>query len=241
MKPRICIGVNPKYQAVEDFIRKLPRLWDAGEGKVIYRGRNELREMTCNGVDMVVKEFRRPNWVNRLVYGTARASKAERSYDYARMLQDNGIGTPEAVGWYTEQHGMVFGRSFYACRKSQCPHTYARLMEGDYPGTERVLRAIARLTARIHSMGWLHKDYSRGNILFRETEEGVQLELIDLNRIRFRRVGMTAGCQNFERLPANREMLRIMAEEYAEARGFDPKKCLELMMKYRENGELMNE
>ena len=41
------------------------------------------------------------------------------------------------------------------------------------------------------------------------------------------------GCKNFERLPATPEMHRILADEYAKARGFDPQQCFELMQAYR--------
>ena len=39
------ITVSPKYSQLKEFVQNLPSLWDAGEGKVIYKGRNELREM----------------------------------------------------------------------------------------------------------------------------------------------------------------------------------------------------
>jgi tRNA A-37 threonylcarbamoyl transferase component Bud32 len=228
------VKVNPKYSVLEDYLQNLTTHWDAGEGKVIYKGRNELREMVCHGVTMVVKEFRIPNIVNRLAYGVLRPSKAARSYEYAHMLLQNGIGTPEPVGYYTERNGILFGRSFYACLKSECPYTYVQLMNGDYPNQERVLQAIARLTARIHELGWIHKDYSRGNILFKETPEEVKLEIIDLNRIRFQKIDMEKGCKNFERLPGNPEMLRIMADEYAKVRGFDAKLCYKIISTNRE-------
>jgi hypothetical protein len=45
---------------------------------------------------------------------------------------------------------------------------------------------------------------------------------------------MVKGCKNFERLPGNPEMLRIMADEYAKARGFDADQCYELISTNRE-------
>lgn len=226
--------VNDAYQALASYLSTLPQRWDNNEGKVIYKGRNELREMEVNGVTLVVKAFRRPNIVNRIAYGLFRHSKAYRSYHYAEMLLSNGIGSPQPVAYYTERKGLLFDRSYYACLKSECPHTYKDLMNGDYPNQERVLRAIAQTTARMHELGYLHKDYSRGNILFKETDEKVLVEIIDLNRIRFRKVDMLTGCKNFERLPGNAEILRILADEYAKARGFDADKCYELIQTYRE-------
>ena len=71
-----------------------PNVFAAGEGTVVYKGRNELRKMTYGGLDLVVKSFHRPNLINRFVYGVFRPSKAKRSYDHARMYQEIGVGTP---------------------------------------------------------------------------------------------------------------------------------------------------
>ena len=75
----------------------IPERFAAGEGTVVYKGRNELRKMTYGGLDLVVKSFHRPNLVNRFVYGVFRPSKAKRSYDHARMYQEIGVGTPVGI------------------------------------------------------------------------------------------------------------------------------------------------
>jgi hypothetical protein len=86
--------------------------------------------------------------------------------------------------------------------------------------------AVAKTTARLHECGFLHKDYSAGNILLRELPDGtVRVEIIDLNRIRFRKIGLEEGCKNFERLPMNEEIVSVMAPPYAEARKFDVSQC----------------
>ena len=230
------VFVGSKYAALKEWMTVLPIHWEENKvGKVIYQGRNELREVEKNGVTMVIKAYQRPNPINRWVYGIFRSSKAERSYRYAEMLRKNGIGTPEPVGYYTERNGLLFDKSYYACLKSECTHSYIDLMKGDYPNQEKVLRAIAQVTAKMHGLGFLHKDYSRGNILFKEMPDGtVKIEIIDLNRIRFQEVGMEEGCKNFYRLPGTPEMLRILADEYAKQRGFDAEKCYEIISTYRE-------
>lgn len=225
--------VNPKYTHLKDYLENLPDHWDNNEGKVIYKGRNELREMEVKGVTMVVKSFQKPNWINQIAYGLIRSSKAQRSFEYALMLLDNGIGTPEPLAYCTERKGLFFDRSFYACLKSECPYTYMDLMKEKDLNHERILRAIAQLTARIHDLGWIHKDYSRGNILFKETPEEVKLEIIDLNRIRFHHIGIKEGCKNFERLPATPQMNRWIADEYARIRKFDAEECFRLIQAYQ--------
>ena len=58
------------------------------------------------------------------------------------------------------------------------------------------------------------------------------LQVIDLNRMRFGRVGLKKGCKNFERLCLNEEILSRIAEEYAEARSFDKALCVKEVLKH---------
>ena len=59
-------------------------------------------------------------------------------------------------------------------------------------------------------MGVWHRDYSQGNILF--NEDGSRIEVIDLNRIRWRKC---VPGQPFERLERiGKEGLQIMQEGY---------------------------
>lgn len=229
--PRV-VFVNEAYKDLGDFVKALPIHFKNGDGKVIYKGRNELREFNYKGLDLVVKSFRKPNLVNQIVYGLFRSSKAERSFEYADMLLKSGIGSPCPVAYYTERTGLFFTRSYYVSLKSECPYTYYDLVKTNFPNQEQILRAIARTTAAMHEHGYLHKDYSRGNILFKETEKSVKVEIIDLNRIRFMEIDMETGCKNFERLPGTKEMFAVLADEYAKARGFDAEECLKQIISY---------
>ncbi len=58
------VFTTPEFRNQHDFISTL---------------RNQLREFTNNGVTMVVKAFCLPKFINRIVYGLLRSSKAQRS------------------------------------------------------------------------------------------------------------------------------------------------------------------
>lgn len=228
-------GVHPDFAYVEPFVMTLPERFEAGEGEVIYDGRNQLRKMEFAGRQFVVKSFVRPNIINRVAYGIVRGSKAKRSYLYAQAFLKMGIGTPHPVAYLDQRNGLLLDRSYYVSLLSECPYRYADLLEHTVEPMEPVLRAIGRLTANIHCHGYALKDYSRGNILFRLLPNGgVELQVIDLNRMYKGFVGLDRGCKNFCRLPATPQMHRWMAEEYAKARGFDVETCYELIVKYRQ-------
>ncbi len=226
--------LHPGYEGLRDFMLSLPARFARGEGRVIHDGRNQLRILSHEGTDYVVKRFRRPNVVNRWVYGLLRPSKAKRAYRNALRYLAVGVGTPAPVGYANFRRGLAFGDSYFVTLVSVCPHRYEELFGRSFPYADDVLREIGRVTAVLHDNGMAHKDYGRANILFGQRADGsVRIEIVDLNRMAVGRIGLRAGCKNFERLPATAHMHRVMAEAYAAARGFDAGECYRLMRKYR--------
>lgn len=222
------IFVNPAFKELSSFMQALP-VFFKNEGTTIYKGRNELKLFERGGRELIVKSYQVPHLINRIAYNSFRASKARRSYRYAEMLRQIGVGTPKPVGFYSTGTWLLFGSSYFVSLKSECPYTYRDFATHTFEHQEEILRAIARTTATLHEHGILHKDYSAGNILFTDEGNDIKVEIIDLNRIRFGTVNMEEGCRNFERLPGTHEVFAILADEYAKSRGFDVKKCLELI------------
>ena len=213
---RSHVHAGADYRSFLPFLKRLPEAFAQQEGELLYKGRNELRLLRYQEVELVVKAF-------------------QRSFEYAERLQQLGIGTPQPIGYYTERKNLLFHRSYYVSRRSVCPYTFADLIQQPFAEEEAILQAIARTTAQLHEQGLLHKDYSRGNILFALTEQGVKVEIIDLNRIRFKQIGWMEGCRNFERLPLTDRMLHTLTIAYAQARGFDEKQCLHWMQAHHTN------
>ena len=225
--------IHPQRQELKGFVASVPLRFERGEGTVIYKGRNELRKLTYEGKAYVVKAFRKPPFINRLVYGFLRPSKAKRSYENALRLLQLGIGTPVPVGYVNVRNGLLFTRSYYISDFSECLYTWNDLFLQDFDCIEEVSRALGRLTALLHEHQLAHKDFGRGNILFSPGKEGVKIDLVDLNRMYHGTLDIKKGCKNFERLPATPQMHRWIAEEYAKARGFDVEECVRLMQEYR--------
>lgn len=227
------IVVNDEYKNLDEFVYNIPDLVE-NEGKTIHSLRNVIKTFDCNGFRIVVKSFHKPNFINRLVYGNFRASKAHRSYEYALKLSSMGIGTPAPVGYYEQKCVFLFTKSYYASLQSVCTSQFTDLIKDrDFPNRYQILKAIGRFTAIIHEKGVWHRDYSAGNILFRMNKDQIEIEIIDLNRIEFGKVDLEKGCRNFERLNIDAESLKIMADEYALTRGFNPQVCEENILKMR--------
>lgn len=225
--------LHPDYDRLHDFLLSLPERFARGEGILIHNGRNQLRRIRYEGTDYVVKSFRRPNLVNRFVYGIFRPSKAKRSYDHARLFQQIGVGTPQPIGYLNIRRGLLFDQSYFVTLASTCPYRYEDLFHRKFDYEDDVLRAVGHVTAILHEHGYAHKDYGRANILFDKTPKGIRLDIVDLNRLAIGPLDIKAGCKNLERLPATPPMHRVIADEYARMRGFDPETCFRLMVLYR--------
>ena len=199
----------PGYEKMEGFLLSLPSLFQQEKGQLIHDGRNQLRVLEFEGEKYVVKAYRKPFFINRLIYGFFRPSKAKRSLENALLLRSIGVGTPEPIGYINQRNGFLFTRSFFVTRISTCPYRYDMLFQQHFDCEEKVLREIGRITAKMHEHGISHLDYGRGNILFDKMPSGeVRLELVDLNRIKHGPVDMVRGCKNLERLPATAQMHR---------------------------------
>lgn len=174
------------------------------EGEVIDARRNILR--VTEGV--VVKQFRTPTLWRGIWYGWFGRSKARRSYEYAMRME--GL-TPAPIAYREVRVCGVLRESWYACKQSECPYTFIDLIaQPDFPNREQILRAIGRFTAELHRRGIWHPDYSQGNILF--NEDGSHIEVIDLNRIRWRKHVHGYPFKRLERI--GEEGLRYLKEGY---------------------------
>ncbi len=209
-----------------------------GEGKLIHNRRNQLRVLEHGGESFVVKCFALPSLPNRIIYALFRQSKAERSYHYADMLNRNGFASPEPVAFANQTlFGLWFTRSYYVSRLSKLPYTFENLSDNSIPPEEQIpyLEAVGRFTGRFHNACMLHKDYNGGNLLLGIQQGEVKVELIDLNRIRFHKVGREEGCRNFaERIVADERQWRVMAKTYAAERGLDADWCLTCILQTTE-------
>lgn len=224
------VTVSRSFESLQGFVALLPAYFRTRvEGRVIYRGRNELREFDCGGHKVVVKAFCKPSFINRIAYGVFRKSKAQRSFEYAMLLRSHGIGSPAPIGWTSRRCALLFADSYYASLRSELPYTYIDLMtEGRVPEAETLLREVGRVAGRMHNLGMIHRDFSRGNLLVGMVGGKPCVEVIDLNRIRFHAISKAEGLAGFSRLPATPAMKRAMAEGYAEVRGYDVEECLRL-------------
>ncbi len=182
--------------------------------------RNVIKIIEINGVKCTIKSFKVPNFINQVAYRFFRKSKAERSYNYANKLLELEIKTPAPIAYDLNTTLFLFKKSYYVSELLAYNLTYRELVhEPDYPDHENILRAFTRFTYDLHQKGVLFLDHSPGNTLIVKTSSGYDFYLVDLNRMQFKDMDMDARIQNFARLTPKKEMVEIMANEYAKLTG----------------------
>lgn len=223
---RMKIIINPEYSFLTEFINKLPENFST-EGEIIYNERNVLKRYQFMGVDMIVKSFKVPIFVNKIAYSFFRKSKASRSYEYALGILKRGGSTPAPIAYIEEyKHGLLY-RSYYISIFNAKAETVRKYMDGSIMNAEDVWRSFIRFTIDIHRCGILHVDYSPGNILMESLPDGsYRFALIDINRLCFKQVSHEEALHNFDRLALSVDVSTRLAEIYAEECSLDKDKTV---------------
>ncbi|MCR5696029.1 MAG: hypothetical protein K6G73_03520 [Marinilabiliaceae bacterium] len=185
MKTKICI--NTKYSsnaALRAFVDNIDDEMNRG-GETIFSGRNIVKRFQISGFDqtIIVKRFRKPNALNRFIYGNIRATKAKRAYQNAFELIARGFSTPEPFAYVELSSCGVMGVCYYL--SSEC--CYAPICDKLNPPDfdKSMADAFAKFVAQLHTKGVVHCDLNSTNVLYNIENGDVKFELIDINRMKF--------------------------------------------------------
>ena len=211
------IVVAEEFKAHREALIQAALKFDQLHAPLIGTGdRNVIKRIEIDGIAMAVKSFKRPNWINRLVYRYWRKSKAHRSYLYANRLTDLGIGTPKPVAFMESFGCSGIQRSFYFSLNITADYTFRDLIHTpNLPHRDSLIEAFTRFTFDLHQKGILFQDHSPGNTLITTNGSSADFYLVDLNRMTFKTLSDTERIENFSRLTPLKEMVDKMSVTYA--------------------------
>lgn len=189
------------------------------QGMLLVKGsRNTIKIFPLKDQLLNIKAFKKPNLLNSFVYRFIRDSKAKRSYNYALRLLNSDIGTPQPIAFAEFNNGIGLGKSFYVCEHIVTEYTYRDLVENsDLENHEAILRAFTVFCYKLHEAGVEFKDHSPGNTLIKiSSDNSYSFYLVDLNRMQFHaQMSFEQRMYNLRRLTPKKEMIAVMANEYA--------------------------
>ncbi|RXK12268.1 hypothetical protein CP965_10900 [Halarcobacter mediterraneus] len=196
----------------------------------IHKARNELKIINHNNIDVVIKSFKKPSFLNRIVYTFFKDSKAKKSYDYSIKI---GNFTPNAISYVEFYSSGLLSQSYFISERFAYDFTIREpLLEEKFEDKENIFKAFAKFTYDLHEAQIFHKDYSPGNILIKKHDDNYEFKIVDINRMKFSTLRLEERLKNFSKLWAKDEDLRIIAKEYAKLINQDEEKCINLALKF---------
>jgi hypothetical protein len=184
-----------------------------GNGK-----RNTIKLFTVEDELINIKSFKVPHFINKIAYKYFRKSKARRSFEYATILLEKGIGTPQPIAYFENYNVIGLQDSYYVSEHLECDLTFRELVEiPDFPDHENILRQFTRFSFDLHEKGIEFLDHSPGNTLIKKIDtENYDFFLVDLNRMQFHEsMSFELRMKNLCRLTPVKEMVAVMSNEYA--------------------------
>jgi hypothetical protein len=181
--------------------------------------RNKIKLFEIGSTFVNIKSFKKPNFYNQIIYKYLRKSKAQRSFEFANILLEKNIGTPQPIAFCENSSFLGIQESYYACEHLQCDLTFRELVEiPDYPEHAIILQQFMHFCFELHEKGVEFLDHSPGNTLIVKTGPGeYQFYLVDLNRMQFHdQMPFELRMKNLARLTPKKVMIEQMSVYYAE-------------------------
>jgi len=197
--------------------------------------RNIIKLFDLNEKIINIKSFKIPNLINKIAYKYFRKSKAKRSFEFATILLEKGIGTPQPIAFLENFNWLGLQDSYYVSEHLVTELTYRELVEiPDYPDRENILRQFTRFSFDLHEKGIEFLDHSPGNTLIKKNAEGnYDFFLVDLNRMEFHKsMSFEMRMKNLRRLTPLKEMVAVMSNEYAKLYTESEQKTFDTLWQY---------
>ena len=227
--------INSNFNSIKELILEHILQFNSS-GKYFVQGqRNAIKLFEIDDITLNIKSFKKPNLINKIVYRYFRKSKARRSFEYASKLMDLGIGTPKPIAYLENFDFIGLNDSYYVCEHLENVFEFRALVQNtDFNQRESILRQFVGFSYQMHQKGVEFLDHSPGNTLIKDNNDGTySFYLVDLNRMKFHEsIDFQTRMKNLSHLTPQKEMIVIMANEYAKLSGENEQNVFETLWKF---------
>ena len=204
--------LNEEFKKFEYFLCNIKQFFKENSNS-IHKARNELKVIEHENKKLVVKYFKIPHFINKIVYTFFKKSKAQKSYEYALKIKEF---TPKPIGYIEFYKFGLLDESYFVSEKFDYDFTIREpLLDINFPNKNEIFKAFAQFTFDLHENGIYHLDYSPGNILIKKENDNFIFKIVDINRMKFLNMDLEKRAKNFSKLWAKDEDLEFIAKEYA--------------------------
>jgi len=220
---------NPQNQ---DKVAEIISTFDQNTN-TFYQARNVIKIIDVGDEKWNIKSFKIPHIVNKLAYRYIRKSKAQRSFEFAKLLLKKGVLTPKPIAYAEQKLANGLNRSFYISENLEYDFTFRELInDKNFKNRKIILEQFAEFTFNLHELGIHFLDHSPGNTLIVEKDSNYEFYLIDLNRMKFGEMDFETRIKNFDRLSLTDEMIEIIVPKYAKLSKENPSLVIEKITAY---------
>jgi serine/threonine protein kinase len=216
--------INDNHRGFNDFILHI-RDFFKNSSDSIHKARNEIKVIPYKDMELVVKSFKVPHLINKIIYSFFRDSKAKKSYDNSVKVGDFA---PKPIAYIEFKRFGLLHDSYFISENFHYDFTIREpLLDKDFTDKEEVFKQFARFTYALHEEGIYHLDYSPGNILIKQEGSNFEFKIVDINRMQFKTMDLNDRLKNFSKLWAKNEDMKIIVKEYAKLINEDENRCIE--------------
>jgi hypothetical protein len=97
---------------------------------------------------------------------------------------------------------------------------------------DELIRKFVIFTHNLHENGIMFLDHSTSNTIIKKIDNDYKFFLIDLNRMKFKKMNSEDRLKNFRRLKLNDDLIKKISVYYSEIIGIDNKVIFEKIKKY---------
>ena len=205
--------INKKY---EELILNIKQYFNDNTNKILFNKRNIIKLIDFHEEKYVIKSFKIPHIINKIVYNFFRDSKAKRSYFNSIKLESLGINTPKPIGYIEFNSLLFFKDSYYISEFFDYDFEIRDVFNNkDFENRNQILKEFVKFTFELHQKGVYHIDYSPGNVIIKQNNNNYEFSIIDVNRMKFINFDIDSRMKNFSKMTFDKDDNKLIINEYS--------------------------
>lgn len=207
-----------------DLLLNIKEYFENKNNIILFKERNVVKIVDYNNQKYVVKSFKIPHLLNKIVYKFFRNSKAKRSYENSVKLLDLNINTPKPIGYIEFPSLIFFMESFYISEFFNYDFEIRAVFKDKlFKDRDNILKEFIEFSYELHNKGVYHIDYSPGNILIKKVDDKYLFYIIDVNRMQFLDFDIDLRMKSMSKLTADKDDNNFIASYYSKISNLDHK------------------